>query len=359
MFFQDLRYAARAVVRNRAFTALAALCLAVGIGVDSTIFSVVNGVVLRPFPYHDADRIIVLDSANQRLDVRQGGISYADFEDLRDQSTTPLSIAAFSGRSLTISDRTSEPERYLGSTISWNLFELRGTPPTIGRNFTPDDDRPGAEPVVLLSHDIWQRRYAGDASIVGRAVSIDGRPHTVVGAMPPRLAFPEIARLWVPLAHYGDSRPRTERSLEIFARLKPDATPDQAETDLKSLAARLAAAHPDANRDWTVSVRALSDWMLPEDVKLIVLTMMGAATLVLLIACANVANLLLARASVRHREISIRAALGAGRWRIIRQLLTEAVIIGLLSSPLGIVVAIVGLRLLDALLPGGRGLRSS
>jgi predicted permease len=169
--------------------------------------------------------------------------------------------------------------------------------------------------------------------------------------MPPRFAFPEIARLWVPLAHYGESRPRSERSLEIFARLKLGATPDQAETDLKGVAARLAAAYPDANRDWTVTVRALADWMLPDDVRLIVLTMMGAATLVLLIACANVANLLLARASVRHREISIRSALGAGRWRIIRQLLTEAVITGVLSSPLGIVVAIIGLRLLDRSIP--------
>jgi putative ABC transport system permease protein len=351
MFFQDLRYAARAVVRNRGFTALAVLCLAVGIGVNSTIFSVVNGVILRPFPYHDADRIIVVDSVNQRLGISQGAISYADFKDLRDQSTTLLSVAAFSGRSLTISDGSSEPERYLGSTISWNLFELLGTPPVLGRNFTPDDDRPGAEPVVLLGYDIWQRRYAADPSIVGRAVSIDGRPHTIVGVMPPRFAFPEIARLWVPLAHYGESRPRTERPLEMFGRLKPGLTPGQAETDLKGIATRLAATYPDANRDWTVSVRALSDWMLPDDVKLIVLTMMGAATLVLLIACANVANLLLARASVRHREISIRAALGAGRWRIIRQLLTEAVIIGLLSAPLGVVVAIVGLRLLDRSIP--------
>jgi putative ABC transport system permease protein len=327
------------------------LCLAVGIGVNSTIFSVVNGVILRPYPYHDPDRIIVLDSANKRRDIQQGGISYADFKDLRDQSRTLVSVAAFGGRSLTISDSTSDPERYFGSMISWNLFDLLGTPPSIGRNFTPGDDRPGAEPVVLLSHEIWQRRYAGDPSIVGRAVSINTRPHTVVGVMPPRFAFPEISRLWVPLADYAESRPRDDRSLEMFARVKPGVTMDQADSDLQGVAARLATAYPDANRDWTVRVRALADWMLPDDVKLIVLTMMGAATLVLLIACANVANLLLARASVRHREIAIRAALGAGRWRIMRQLLTEATIIGLLSAPLGIVVAIVGLRLLDRSIP--------
>ena len=351
MFLQELRYAARSVTRNRAFTAVAVLCLAVGIGVNSTIFSVVNGVILRPYPYHEADRIVVLDSTNRRLDVRQGGISYADFKDLRDQSTTLASIAAFAGRSFTVSDRASEPERYLGATISWNLFDLLGTPPLVGRNFTPEDDRPGAEPVVLLSHEIWQRRYDGDPSIVGRAVSINARPHTVVGVMPPQFAFPELSRLWVTLAHYAEPRPRDERGLELFARLKPGATIEQAAADVEGVAVRLASAYPDSNRDWSIGVRQLADWMIPDDVRLIVLTMMGAATLVLLIACANVANLLLARASVRHREISIRAALGAGRWRIIRQLLTEAVIIALLSAPLGVAVGIAGLRLLDRSIP--------
>jgi putative ABC transport system permease protein len=351
MLLQDLRYAARTVARNRGFTAVAVLCLAFGIGVNSTIFSVVNGVILRPYPYADPDRIVVLDSTNKRLDVREGLISYPDFKDLRDQSKTLLSVAAFGGRSLTISDNTSEPERYLGSMVSWNLFELLGTPPILGRNFTPEDDRLGAEPVVLLSYEIWQRRYGGDPAIVGRAVSINTRPHTVVGVMPPRFGFPEISRLWVPLAFYAESWSRDDRSLEMFARLKPGTTIGQAATDLEALAARLATTYPDANRDWTVRVRPLSDWMLPDDVRLIVLTMMGAATLVLLIACANVANLLLARASVRHREISIRAALGAGRWRIMRQLLTEAIIIGLLSAPLGIVIAVVGLRLLDRSIP--------
>lgn len=351
MLLQDIRYAARTLSRNPGFAAIAVLCLAMGIGVNSTIFSVVNGVIIKPFPYPDSDRIVVLDSTNQRLDVNQGGISYPDFKDLRDQNTTLQAVAAFSGRSLTISDGTSEPERYTGSTISWNLFDLLGTPPVVGRGFAPDDDRPGAEPVVMLSYEVWQRRYHGDSSIVGRAVSVNARPHTVIGVMPPRFAFPEISRLWVPLASYGEKTPRDQRWLELFARLKPGSSMDQASTDLRGLASRLSTAYPDVNRDWSISVRPLADWMLPDDVNLIILTMMGAATLVLLIACANVANLLLARASARHREISIRAALGAGRWRIVRQLLTEAVMIGLLSAPLGVAVGIVGLRLLDRGIP--------
>ena len=351
MLWQDIRYAVRTLARNPGFTVVAVLCLGIGIGVNSTIFSVVNGVILRPFPYPDADRIIVLDSTNQRLAEQRVGVSYADFKDLRDQSTTLQAVAAFGGRSLTISDGASDPERYIGTTVSWNLFELLGTPPILGRPFAPEDDRPGAEPVVMLGHEVWQRRYNSDPSIVGRAISVNARPHTVIGVMPPRFAFPEISRLWVPMAPYGEKMVRDDRSLELFARIRPGVSADQATADVKAVSARLATAYPDSNRDWSMVVRPLADWMLPDDVRLILSTMMGAVTLVLIIACANVANLLLARASVRHREISIRAALGAGRWRIVRQLLTESVAIGLLSAPLGVAIGIFGLRLMDRGIP--------
>jgi putative ABC transport system permease protein len=351
MLLQDIRYAVRTLTRNRAFTTIAVLCLAIGIGVNSTIFSVIDGVLLKPYPYPDADRIVVLNSTNQRLGVDRGIISYADFRDLRDQSSSFSSLAAFTARSLTVADGGAEPERYLGATISWNLFDILGTPPVLGRNFTPEDDRPGAEPVVILSHEVWQLRYGGDRSVVGRAISINGRPHTVIGVMPPRFAFPSNHRMWVTLAPYGEPLSRDDRNLEVFARLAPEASLDQARSELSAAGARLAAAYPADNRDWNFTARPLQTWMLPDDVKLILLTMMGAVTLVLLIACANVANLLLARASVRHREISVRAALGAGRWRIVRQLLTEAVIIGMLSAPLGFAIAWVGVQLLDRAIP--------
>jgi putative ABC transport system permease protein len=351
MLFQDVRYAVRTLSRSPAFTAIAVLCLSIGIGVNSTIFSVVNGVLLQPFPFQDADRIVVVDSTNPRLDVTEGGMSYLDFKDLRDENTTLQAVAAFAGRSLTISDGTLEPERYMGATVSWNLFDLLGTPPVAGRGFTADDDRPGAEPVVMLGYEIWQRRYNGDRSIIGRAISINARPHTVIGVMPPRFAFPEIARLWVPLASYGEKTKRDERYLEVFGKLQSGSAMALAATDLRGVSERLSKIYPDANRDWSTNVKPLAEWMLPDDVNLILLTMMGAATLVLIIACANVANLLLARASARHREISVRAALGAGRWRIVRQLLTESVLIGLLSAPLGIGVGLVGLRLLDRGIP--------
>ena len=350
MLLQDVRYAWRSLTKTPGFTAIAVACLALGIGINTTIFSVVDGVMLQPYPYQDADGIVVINGRNQRLHVNRASISYLDYKDFRDQSTTVSSLAAFGRRSLTISDGASEPARYDGCMVTWNLFQLLGQPPAIGRNFGPDDDRPGAEPVIMLSHEVWQTRYGGDPGVVGRAISVNGRPHTVIGVMPPRFAFPETQRLWVPIAEYGEKMSREARSVQIFARMKPGVTIDQVSTDINGIAERLAAAYP-VNRDWSAIARPLSDWMLPPQPKLIILMMMGAVTLVLLIACSNVANLLLARASVRHREISIRSALGAGRYRILRQLLTEAIMIGLFSAPLGFVVAWGGLQLLNGSIP--------
>jgi putative ABC transport system permease protein len=351
MFVQDLKYAVRSLIKNPLFTGIAVACMALGIGVNATVFSVIDGVMLQPYPYRDAHEIIVLNSRNDALRVQRGGISYADFKDLRDHATTLEQIAAFQMRSLTIADGAGEPERYIGELVSWTLFPLLGIEPVIGRTFEAQDDRPGAVPVVLISDAVWRQRYQADPSVVGRAITVNGRAHTVIGVMPPRFAFPENQKLWVPIAEYVDALPRDERGTQVFARLKDGATPQQASTELQGIASRLAATYPENNADWTVAVRPLSEWMLPAEVELVLLTMMGAVTLVLLIACSNVANLLLARASVRQREISIRAALGAGRWRIVRQLLTEAVLIGLLSAPLGIAIAWIGITLIDGAMP--------
>jgi putative ABC transport system permease protein len=351
MLLQDLRYAVRTLLANPGFMAAAILCLSLGIGLNSAIFSVVDGVLLQPFPYPDADRIVVVNSTNQRAGVNRGSLSWLDIRDIREQSTTLAAVAAFTGRSLTVSDGASEPERYNGAPISASLFSLLGTPPALGRDFTEADDRAGAERVVMLSDDVWKNRYGSDPAIVGRSITINGLPHTVIGVMPPKFMFPETQRLWVALAPYYETSPRDVRAMQVFARLKPGVTREQASTDLGAIAARLAATYPNQNEGWSTAIRPLAEWMIPDEVQLVILAMMGAVTLVLLIACSNVANLLLARASVRHREISIRAALGAGRLRIIRQLLTEAVIIGLLSAPLGIVLAWVTLLLLDQGIP--------
>ena len=202
---QDLRYAFRTLIANPGFTIVAVLCLSLGIGVNGTIFSVVDGVLLQPYPYPDAERIVVLSGTNLKQNINRSGVSYSDYKDWRDQSTSFSAFATFQPRSLTIADGGAEPERYLGSAVSSTLFGLLGTPPALGRDFTPADDRPGAEPVVLLSDDLWQRRYSGDRSIVGRPISINGRPHTVIGVMPQGFRFPETQRLWVPIAPYRRS----------------------------------------------------------------------------------------------------------------------------------------------------------
>jgi putative ABC transport system permease protein len=350
LLLQDIRYALRTVGRNPLFMAIAILCLSLGIGVNAMIFSVVDGVLIQPFPYVDPDRIVVLNETFHRGGVDEAGVSYPDLRDWKERNTVFTTIAALQYRSLTISDG-GDPERYLGAAISWDLFALLGTQAAIGRTFNAEDDRPGAEPVVLLGDEVWQRRYQADPAVVGRRALINARPHTIVGVMPKNFEFPENQKLWVPLAPFAHSDGRAVRNLMTFARLEPGVTLERGRSELGAIATRLAAEYPDTSDGWTAIVRPLRAEFIPEDVTLVISTMMGAVTLVLLIACANVANLLLARASVRQREMSIRAAIGAGRARIVRQLLTEAVVLGLLSAPVGLALAYIGVRWLDSAMP--------
>jgi predicted permease len=314
------------------------------------MFSVVDGPD-PAFPFAEPDRLVALHSKNPKRGINIGGVSYFDYRDWRDASTTLESAVAFQWRSLTISDAQGEPERFQGAAVSANLFRVLGISPVLGRDFEPDDDRPGAEPVIILSDEVWKQRYQSDPNVIGRAIPINNRPHTIIGVMPPRFLFPINHRLWVPIAPYGETTPPSERGSQVWGRMKPGVTMDQVRTDLSGIASRLEAAYPVENEGWGAGVRHLNDWMLPTEVPIILTAMMGAATLVLLIACANVANLLLAQASVRSREMAVRSALGAGRWQIIRQLLMEAIFIGALSAPLGWGVAHVGIDLLASAMP--------
>ena len=349
MFTQDLRYAVRTLRINLGFTAVAVICLALAIGVNTMIFSIVNGVLLEPLPFADPDRLMMVNESNPPLGVRRSGVSYANLRDWRERSRSFSTIVGVQTRSLTIADR-GDPERYSGAAISWELFSTLGVRPALGRDFMATDDQPGAEPVVLLSDEVWRVRYSGDEAIVGRPLLVDGRPHTIVGVLPPDFEFPIAQKVWVPLAPLTNSEPRDRRGLMAIARLAPGVSMEAAQEELQAVAAGLAREFPENDR-WTALVRPIKEDFIPDEVNLILLTMMGAVTLVLVIACANVANLMLARAAARRREISIRAAIGAGRFRIARQLLTEAILLALLAVPPGIALAYVGNDLVRRAMP--------
>ena len=349
MLFQDIRYAFRNLSRSKGFATVAILCLGFGVGLNATIFSLIDGVLLKPYPYTDPDRIVVV--GEQRRNTDEAGLSYLDMRDWKEANSVFTTIAAVSGRSLTIADGSGEPERYLGAGVSWDLFPMLGTHPIRGRDFTSEEDREGAPDVVLLGYDVWMHRYGGRDDVIGRSILVNSKPHIVVGVMPQGFAFPNNQKLWVPLVPLVAKDLRTFRGLFAFGRLKPGVTMDRARQELDAIAGRLATQYPTTNEGWVSHLRTLREAFLPREVPLVLALMMAGVTLVLFIACSNVANLLLARAAGRRREISVRAALGAGRGRIVRQLVTESLVLGLLSVPLGILLAVVGTRLIASGIP--------
>jgi predicted permease len=344
----DLRFGLRVLLKSRGFTAVVVLTLALGIGVNTAIFTIVNTVVFKGMPFDNPGEIAFVSS-------NRGGISYADFIDFREQSRSFKGLGAFSNLAADLSDADAAAERVSGARVSANTFSLLGTRPLIGRDFTEADEQRGADPVALLSHGLWQARYGGDNSILGRSIRINLMAYTVIGVMQPSEGFPQDTRIWIPLVPDTAAERRDARSLVVFGRLGDNVSFELAGAELSTIALGLAEAYPETNADIEARVALYTDRGTTGPIRVILYSMLGAVGFVLLIACANVANLLLSRAIRRTRETSIRTALGASRWRIVRQLLVESVMMSLLGGVLGLGVALLGVRWIDAAtLPTGR-----
>ncbi len=346
-----LHVATRSLLKRPGLTSLVVLTLALGLGANAAIFAIIDALVLRPFPAADTERIVTVAQTAPDSQWRRGTVAPANFLDWRRQADVFAHLAAFDWWDVNLVGR-DQPEHVQGFFVSAGFFDALGVRPALGRSFAPDDETFGRHRVVVLSHGLWQRRFASDPAIVGKPVLIDGLQHEVVGVAPERFDFPMGSDVWAPLA-FDPAEPvsRTAHYLSVVGRLAPGKTLEDAQAQMAVVADRLARDYPEANRDRGARVYTFEQGMLDEGLGPILSLWQASAGFVLLIACANIANLLLARGAERQREIAVRLALGAGRGRLVRELLVESALLGLAAVPVALVVAAVSLELVRVNLP--------
>ena len=348
---QDIRSGIRNLLKHPTFAATALITLAIGIGANSTIFSFVNGILLRPLPYPESERLVVINETAFKQGVSSMSTSFPNFLDWRAQNRVFEDVASYyTGSSSFTLTSSGEPERLRGASVSQGTFELLRVAPVLGRTFTAEEDKPNQDAVVVLGNSLWQRRFGSDSQILGKSITLNSRQRTIVGVMPAGFKFPENAELWVPLGLDTTMFTRTDHGLGTIARLKDGVNLNQAQAEMDVIARRIEEQNPVSNEGLGVRVSSLHT-SLAGDYRKALLILLGVVGFVMLVACANVANLMLARTSARQKEFAVRAALGASRSRIIRQTLTESMLLSVLGAGLGLLLAVWGVKLMLGVIP--------
>ncbi|HEY2378565.1 MAG TPA: ABC transporter permease [Gemmatimonadaceae bacterium] len=349
---RDIRFGSRSLRKHLGLSAIAVFALTLGIGLTTTMFSIVYSVMMHGLPYRDADRIVSVFEQNLAQHAQRMDMSVHDYADFRSQQRSFSEIGAFYSGTVNVSG-TEKAERYMGTWTTASMFEIAGVAPLLGRTFRAGEDTPGADHVVILSFATWKNRFAGDANVIGKTLRANGLPYTIVGVMPDRYGFPDDGALWLPLQLDPLALKRGDgQHLQIVAKLKPGVSIDVANTDANAIARRIAVEHKELNEGVSASVMKFIDGQLGPEPRQLLLTMLGAVFFVLLIACANVANLLLDRAAHRTKEVGIRTALGASRAAVVRQFLTEAFVLAVVGTGFGIAAAYFGVRTFNRAIAG-------
>jgi putative ABC transport system permease protein len=350
--WQDIRFGLRTLAKSPGFTAVAIVALAMGIGANTAIFSIADAFLLKPVNVPDPEHLVVLAEMAPGQTKDTNSISGANYVDWKAQAKSFESLSAYMWDDVNLTSPGALPEKVQGFTVSANLFEMCGEKPILGRTFSPEEDQPGHDGVVVLGQRLWERRFAGDPQIIGRELHIDGKPYTVIGVMRKGFDFPQTAELWLPMAFTPQQlQDRKNHFFLALGKLNPGATVVSANAEMKTIAKRLSDAYPDTNHNWSARVIPIRIFELGEDTIQYTVILLGAVGFLLLIVCANVANLQLVRGASRHKEMAIRVALGGSRWRLARQLLTESVLVATGGALLGLVMAKWAVSLVIAHMP--------